>query len=104
MTGLLEEVMPERRKEAYGMTGLPEEVMLEKRKEAYGMTGLPEKVMPERRKWVCGMTVAGKGHAGEKKRGVWHDSCRLATPETGKKARVPGCGAARKRIQPPRKQ
>ena len=69
--------------------------------------------------------IAGRSHAGEEKRGVWHDSCRLVTPETEKKqgfrgaepppreashpgnrekARVPGCGAARKRSQPPRKQ
>ena len=69
--------------------------------------------------------IAGRSHAGEEKRGVWHDSCRLVTPETGKKqefrgaepagrevshpgnrekARVPGCGAATTGSKPPRKQ
>ena len=39
------------RKVAYGMTGLLEEVMPERRKKACGMTGCREKVMPEGEKW-----------------------------------------------------
>ena len=39
------------RKVAYGMTGLLEEVMPERRKKACGMTGCREEVMPEGEKW-----------------------------------------------------